>query len=94
MGQRCVYLDRDRTIIEDPGYLTDPEAVKLLPGVELALKSLAQAGFKLVVVTNQSAIARGLLTEEGLERVHEEMGRQLHDRGVELDGVYYCPFHP
>ncbi len=94
MGSKCVFLDRDRTMIEDPGYLTDPDAVKLLPGVELALRSLAQAGFKLVVVTNQSAIARGLLTEDGLEQIHDEMRRQLSERGVELDAVYYCPYHP
>ncbi|MCD4699018.1 MAG: HAD family hydrolase [Phycisphaerae bacterium] len=93
MGSKCVFLDRDRTIIEDPGYLTDPDAVKLLPGVELALRSFAQAGFKLVVVTNQSAIARGLLTEDGLEQIHGEMRRQLSERGVELDAIYYCPYH-
>ncbi|MHC4715828.1 MAG: D-glycero-alpha-D-manno-heptose-1,7-bisphosphate 7-phosphatase [Planctomycetota bacterium] len=94
MGSKCVFLDRDNTIIEDPGYLSDPSAVKLLPGVDLALKSLIGAGFKLVVVTNQAAIARGVLTEEGLERIHEEMRHQLSERGVQLDGVYYCPFHP
>ena len=94
MGNRCVFLDRDNTLIKDPGYLTDPEAVRLLPGVDLALKSLAQAGYKLVVVTNQSAIARGLLTEEGLERVHGALRSQLAERGVELDAIYYCPYHP
>ena len=94
MGNRCVFLDRDNTLIEDPGYLTDPEAVRLLPGVDLALKSLAQAGYKLVVVTNQSAIARGLLTEEQLQRIHETLRGQLADRGVELDAIYYCPYHP
>ena len=61
---RAVFLDRDHTLIEDPGYLSDPDAVKLLPGVELAIKSLHQAGYKIVVCTNQSAIARGILTEE------------------------------
>lgn len=94
MGDRCVFLDRDHTIIEDPGYMTEPSAVKLLPGVDVALRSLATAGFKLVVVTNQSAIARGMLTEAGLERIHVEMRRQLAQRGVQLDGIYYCPYHP
>lgn len=94
MGEKCVFLDRDRTITEDPGYLTDPEAVKLLPGVDLALRNLAEAGFKLVVVTNQSGIARGMIAEEGLEKVHSELRRQLSERGVYLDGIYYCPFHP
>ncbi len=94
MADPCVFLDRDHTIIEDPGYLTEPSAVRLLPGVDVALRSLAAAGYKLVVVTNQSAIARGMLTEEGLERVHAEMRDQLSERGVKLDGVYYCPYHP
>ena len=94
MGQRCVFLDRDKTIMEDPGYLTDPGAVKLLPGADLALQRLAKAGYKLIVVTNQSAIARGLLSEESLKRIHNELRRQLNDRGVHLDAIYYCPFHP
>jgi len=94
MPAKAVFLDRDRTIIEDPGYLTEPEAVRLLPGADLALRSLSQAGFKLVVVTNQSAVARGMLTEEGLQQVHAELRRQLAQRGVHLDGIYYCPYHP
>jgi D,D-heptose 1,7-bisphosphate phosphatase len=91
---KCVFLDRDNTIIDDPGYLTDPAAVKLLPGADQALRSLAEAGWKLVLVSNQSAIARGLLTEEGLDRVHGELRRQLRERGVNLDGIYFCPYHP
>jgi len=94
MSNQAVFLDRDHTLIEDPGYLSDPSAVKLLPGVEVALKSLASAGYKLVVVTNQSAIARGLLTEEALARIHEELRRQLAEHGAHLDAIHYCPFHP
>lgn len=94
MANRCVFLDRDNTIMEDPGYLTDPDAVKLLPGADLALGRLAATGYKLVVVTNQSAVARGQLTEEGLERIHDELRRQLGQRGVALDSIYYCPYHP
>jgi hypothetical protein len=63
MANKAVFVDRDRTLIEDPGYISDPQVVKLLPGVELAIKSLHQAGYKVVVVTNQSGIARGLLSE-------------------------------
>jgi D-glycero-D-manno-heptose 1,7-bisphosphate phosphatase len=94
MANRAVFLDRDNTIIEDPGYLSEPEAVKLLPGVELAIKSFAQAGFKVVVVTNQSGVARGLFTEEALDEIHNEMRRQLSAKGARIDGLYYCPFHP
>ncbi len=94
MANKAVFLDRDNTIMEDPGYLSDPGAVKLLPGVELALKSLKQAGFKIVVVTNQSGVARGILTEETLENIHAELRRQLAEKGTHLDAIYYCPFHP
>ncbi|MCY2927748.1 MAG: HAD family hydrolase [Planctomycetota bacterium] len=74
--------------------MSSPESVKLIPGVELALKSLSQAGYKLVVVTNQSGVARGILTEEQLEAIHAEMRRQLSEGGAHLDAVFYCPFHP
>jgi|MDTC01.2.fsa_nt_gb D-glycero-D-manno-heptose 1,7-bisphosphate phosphatase len=91
---KAVFIDRDNTIIDDPGYISDPAAVKLLPGVELAIKSLAQTGFKNIVCTNQSGIARGMLTEEGLDSIHAELRRQLGDKGAHLDAIYYCPFHP
>lgn len=94
MADKAVFLDRDRTLMEDPGYASQVEDVKLLPGVELALKSLAQVGYKLVVVTNQSGVARGLLSEESLGRIHEELQRQLGEKGAHLDAIYYCPFHP
>jgi len=94
MANKAVFLDRDNTLISDPGYLSDPDAVKLLPGVDLALKSLAQAGYKLVVVTNQAGIARGLITESALEKIHAELRRQLGERDVRLDALYYCPYHP
>ncbi|MCP4375999.1 MAG: HAD family hydrolase [bacterium] len=91
---KAVFMDRDNTIIEDPGYISDPDSVKLLPGVELAIKSLAQAGFKNIVCTNQSGVARGILTEVDLESIHAELRRQLADKGAHLDAIYYCPFHP
>ena len=94
MPNRAVFMDRDKTLMEDPGYVSDPRAVKLLPGVELAIKSLHQAGYKIVVVTNQSGIARGMLTEEVLEEIHAELRRQLSEKGVHLDAIYYCPYHP
>lgn len=94
MAERAVFLDRDNTLIDDPGYLSDPEGVHLLPGVEQALKLLAAAGYKLVVVTNQSGIARGMLTEATLARIHNAMRRKLSERGAYLDAIYYCPYHP
>ncbi len=94
MADKAVFLDRDNTLIEDPGYLNDPGAVKLLPGVERAIKSLAQAGYRVVVVTNQSGIARGLITEEQLEKIHGEVRRQLAQHDTHVDAIYYCPYHP
>ena len=71
MADCAVFLDRDNTLTSDPGYLVDPSGIQLLPGAAGALKSLAEAGYKLVLVTNQSGVARGMLTEEQLEEIHE-----------------------
>ena len=92
MSHKAVFLDRDNTLIDDPGYLADPDAVRLLPGVELALKSLEQAGFHLIVVTNQSGIARGLLTEDALQAIHERIVELLARKGAHIDEIYYCPY--
>jgi D-glycero-D-manno-heptose 1,7-bisphosphate phosphatase len=90
----AVFLDRDGTLIEEKSYLTRPEQVRVLPGVGLALARLRAAGFACVVVTNQSAIGRGMMTEADLQRVHEELLRQLRAVGAELDALYHCPFVP
>ena len=94
MAKKAVFLDRDNTIIDDPGYLADRGAVKLLPGADLAIRSLAKAGYKIIVVTNQSGVAKGLITEEALKAIHAEMCHQLSSRGAHLDAIYYCPYHP
>lgn len=94
MSNKAVFLDRDNTLIDDPGYIGDPSLVRLLPGVEQAIKSLQAAGYKIVVVTNQSGVARGLITEAGLEKIHDELRRQLAAKEAYLDAIYYCPFHP
>lgn len=91
---KAIFFDRDNTLVEDPGYLRDPEKVKLLPGVGAALRRLAEAGYKLVVVTNQNAIAKGLLAEEILGLIHGRLRDLLGEFGVGLAAIYYCPFHP
>lgn len=92
--KRAVFLDRDGTINEDPGYLSKIEQFIFLPQAVEALKLLQEAGFALVVITNQSGIARGYFTIEDLDKVHAYMGECLGSRGISLDGIYYCPHHP
>ncbi len=90
----AVFLDRDGTLIREVGYLTDPAAVALLPGAARALRRLRERGYACVLVTNQSAIGRGLLDDAGLAAVHLELRRQLDAGGTELDGIYSCPHAP
>jgi PST family polysaccharide transporter len=94
MSRRAVFLDRDGTLIEQREYLTDASQVKLLPRTAAALKRLQDRGYLLVVVTNQSAVARGLLTEKELVRIQDHLQDVLYRAGVRLDGMYYCPYHP
>lgn len=90
----AVFLDRDGTLIEEKSYLTRVEQVRLLPGVAAALARLRLAGFCCVVVTNQSAIGRGMMTERDLEQIHRELRRQLHQGGADVDAIYHCPAGP
>ncbi|MFO7447169.1 MAG: HAD family hydrolase [Ignavibacteriaceae bacterium] len=94
MLNRAVFLDRDGTINEDPGYLGDPDLVKLLPGAGIALSSLKKLGFKLIVVSNQSGIARGLLTNEKVDSVNVRINELLAPDNALIDAFYYCPHHP
>ena len=91
---RAVFLDRDGTLIHDPGYLGDPDGVRVLPGVADALGALSRAGFVLVVVTNQSGIARGRYTVERYEEVAARLESVLAAAGIVLAATYYCPNHP
>ena len=90
----AVFLDRDGTVIEHVHYLSDPADVRLLPGAGDALAKLRRAGFLCVLITNQSAIGRGMISESRLHEIHAEMNRQLAERGTALDGIYYCPDVP
>jgi histidinol-phosphate phosphatase family protein len=92
--QPAVFLDRDGTLIEHVPYLADPAIVRLLPGVGPALHRLRGAGFACVVISNQSAIGRGLATHEQVGLVHGELRRQLAEYGTGLDAIYYCPVAP
>jgi len=90
----AVFLDRDGTLIRDVGHLDRREQVEILPRVPEAIRLLRRRGFLLVVVTNQSAVARGRLTEEELGSIHDDLNARLAKEGARLDGIYYCPHHP
>lgn len=92
MSSRAVFFDRDDTLIEDPGYLNDPEAVRPLPGAPEAVRTLREAGYQIIVATNQSGLARGLIDEPTLERVHERMRQLFAEQGAAIDAIYYCPY--
>ncbi|UCE48885.1 MAG: HAD-IIIA family hydrolase [Phycisphaerales bacterium] len=94
MSNKAIFLDRDDTLIEDPGYINDPDQVKLLDGVPEALNELKKLDYKLVVVTNQSAVARGIVTEKVLADIHERLKELLAEKNAFLDDIYYCPYHP
>jgi D-glycero-D-manno-heptose 1,7-bisphosphate phosphatase len=95
MGQRrFVLLDRDGTIIIEKHYLSDPDGVELIEGAADGLRKLAALGLGLVVVTNQSAIGRGLFDAERLDAIHHRMLDQLRAQGVRLEGIYFCPHLP
>ena len=94
MANKAIFFDRDDTLVEDPGYINNPDQVKLLDGVAEALIELRTMGYKLIVVTNQSAVARGIVTEDGLEEIHDRLKSLLAEKGAYLDRIYYCPYHP
>jgi len=95
MGNYAVFLDRDGTINEDPGYLGDPNKLKLFPESAKALSELKNdLHFMLVVISNQSGVARGLITREDVELVNTKLNELLSADNVSIDAFYYCPFHP
>lgn len=92
--RRAAFLDRDGTLIDDPGYLADPAAVRLLPGTVDGLVQLRDAGFLLVVITNQSGIGRGLYPASAFFATQAALHDQLAQSGIALDAVYVCPHAP
>jgi len=95
MSNYAVFLDRDGTLNEDPGYLGEPDKVKLFPDTGEALSILKnKLNFKLIVISNQSGIARGLITKENVNAVNRRVNELLADYNVNIDAFYYCPYHP
>ena len=91
--RRAIFFDRDGTIIEDTGYLTQASNIRFLFGVEKSIQML-QDKFFIIVVTNQSAVARGLINKDDLLMIHRTLVHDLFIKGVNIDAIYSCPHHP
>lgn len=91
---RAVFLDRDGVLIEEVGHLRRADQLRLTPGAAAAVNRLRAAGLRVILVTNQSAVARGLLSEAELARIHERLRALLLSEGAVLDDILYCPHHP
>lgn len=92
--KRAVFLDKDGTLIDDVPYNVDPALLKLAQGAGPALRLMQQMGYRLIVVSNQSGVARGLFDEAALPPLFSALGDMLAREGVTLDGCYWCPHHP
>jgi UDP-glucose-4-epimerase GalE len=92
--RKAVFLDRDGTLNEDPGYLNDPEKLVLLEGVEASLKRLKEAGFKLIVTSNQSGVGRGLIPPTMLPKIHDRLNELLRPEGAIIDHFELCLHRP
>jgi D,D-heptose 1,7-bisphosphate phosphatase len=94
MKNKAIFIDRDGTINVDVHYLDNPDKFEMYPCVGEGVKKLKENGFKIIVITNQSGIARGYFTEKQLKNIHERMKKEFQKFGIVLDGIYYCPHHP
>lgn len=90
----AVFLDRDGTIIRDVGYLCRTDQIEILPGAADAIRLLGVHGWPVVVVTNQSGVARGFITETALGKIHDELCARLARNGAYVSAIYFCPHHP
>jgi D-glycero-D-manno-heptose 1,7-bisphosphate phosphatase len=93
-GRPAVFLDRDGTLSEERGFIDRLELVEIFPWTSDAIRLLNRAGFAVVVVTNQSAIGRGIIDQAFLQSVHDAFDRHLAKSGARVDRYYFCPHHP
>jgi D-glycero-D-manno-heptose 1,7-bisphosphate phosphatase len=94
MTNRAIFLDRDGTLNEEGGYISSPERFRLYSFAAEAVRLINQSGWKAIVLTNQSGVARGYFTETTLIEIHERMEESLRLQGARIDAIYYCAHHP
>jgi D-glycero-D-manno-heptose 1,7-bisphosphate phosphatase len=94
MNDKVVVLDRDGTIVFDRGYLGDAAGLEFLPGAAEGLRAMQSQGYRLVVITNQSGVNRGLFSLEALNRMNRRLMEMVDAAGARLDGIYFCPHRP
>jgi D-glycero-D-manno-heptose 1,7-bisphosphate phosphatase len=92
--RRAVFIDRDGTISEEVGYVNHPSRYRVFPYAAEAVKTLNDAGWLAILVTNQAGVARGYFAEEMIEQVHNMLRQELARGSARLDAIYYCPHHP
>ncbi len=91
---KAVFIDRDGTIVKDVPYCSHPDDLELLTGAGEGIRKLNEARFKVIIVTNQSGIARGYFSVSTLEQIHQKLRNDLVKYGAHIDDIYYCPHHP
>lgn len=95
MARKAVFLDRDGVLNRERiDYVKSPKELEMLAGIDAPIRRMRDNDYLIVVVTNQSVVGRGLITEEDLKRINDKMRAELESRGCHLDGVYYCPHTP
>lgn len=91
---RAVFLDRDGTINEEMGYINHPDRFKIFPFIPESISLLNQLNYKVIIVTNQSGVARGYFTESLVIKLHRKLIKYLKENNAHIDAIYYCPHHP
>ncbi len=94
MKNKAIFLDRDGVINVEKSYIRSPKELIIYNHVAHSVHKLKQAGFLVIMITNQSGIARGYLTEKTLKAIHRKIEKTLSVENTSLDGIYYCPHHP
>jgi D-glycero-D-manno-heptose 1,7-bisphosphate phosphatase len=93
MKRKAIFIDRDGTIMYDKHFLRDPEDVELLPGAAEAIQILNRENFDVIVISNQSGVARGYFTENEVKAVNDRLIQLLHSQNARIDAIYYCPYY-